>query len=198
MSEGKLTCICGGMFAGKSEELIRRVKRAVFAKEKIVVFTPDIDNRRGVGNIISHGNMDLQKATGIIPEVLKTNSTVDDLTTLKERLFIEQVDLVAIDEVQFFDKTIIDFVTDLICLDIKVIVAGLDMTANGKPFGPVPYLLAIAEEPVKLTSICSCCHKEASRTFFKNGILEKEVIVAGNDMFEPRCLKCWVKGQASH
>ena len=198
MSEGKLTCICGGMFAGKSEELIRRVKRAVFAKEKIVVFTPDIDNRRGVGNIISHGNMDLQKATGIIPEVLKTNSTVDDLTTLKERLFIEQVDLVAIDEVQFFDKTIIDFVTDLICLDIKVIVAGLDMTANGKPFGPVPYLLAIDEEPVKLTSICYCCHKEASRTFFKNGILEKEVIVAGNDMFEPRCLKCWVKGQASH
>jgi len=198
MSKGNLTCICGGMFAGKTEEMIRRIKGAVFAREKIVVFTPSIDNRRGVGNIISHGNIDLHKTTGIVPLVLKVNATAEEFRELRIRLVDDEVDLVAIDEIQFFEKTIIDFVTELICSDVKVIVAGLDLTANGKPFGPIPELLALSEEPVKLRSICSCCHKAATRTFFRNGTLKQEIIVGGNDLFEPRCLKCWVEGQTSN
>ena len=149
---GRLEVICGSMFCGKTEELIRRVRRAIIAKQHIQVFKPAIDNRFGLESVTSHDRQTIkaqavENAQGIINNLLP-NTTV-----------------IAIDEVQFFDDAIID-VVEMLANDkgIRVIVAGLDLDFRAEPFGPIPQLMCVAEEVMKLHAICVECGEPASRS----------------------------------
>ena len=151
-NSGRIEVICGSMFCGKTEELIRRVRRAIIAKQKVKVFKPSIDDRFGIQNITSH--------TGQSVAAVPVNSA-------REILEIGNGDttVVAIDEAQFFDDGITEVVEALVeSYGIRVIIAGLDLDFRGEPFGAMPQLLSIAEDVTKLHAICVCCGEEASRT----------------------------------
>ncbi|MFH1635466.1 MAG: thymidine kinase, partial [Chloroflexota bacterium] len=173
--------ITGSMFCGKTEELIRRLRRASIARQKVQVFKPIIDNRYAEEKVTSHAghNFDalpIQSAS----EILKR---VDDDTTV-----------VAIDEAQFFDDEIISITQNLAGRDIRVIVAGLDMDFRGEPFGPMPALMAQAERVDKLHAICMVCGELASRTQrLVNGhparYDDPVVIVGASELYEARCRK---------
>ncbi len=177
--KGHLELICGSMFSGKSEELIRRVKRAKIARQKVQVFTHAIDIRYGTAKVASHSGFDLdahpiQNAAQIVEQVLP------------------EVDVIAIDEAQFFDWQIADVVNGLANRGIRVIVAGLDTDFRGEPFGPMPLLMAQAEEVTKLNAICMVCGGPASRTQrLVNGnpaaYDDPVVVVGAQEMYEPRC-----------
>ncbi|NMB01081.1 MAG: thymidine kinase [Firmicutes bacterium] len=146
-----LEVIVGSMFSGKSEELIRRVKRAAIAKQNVLVFKPAIDHRYGVEKVAAHNGMavdcvPVQRAEDILRQV-------DDTTHV-----------VAIDEVQFFTDDVISVCQELVRKGKRVIVAGLDQDFRGEPFGPVPVLMALAEQVTKLNAICVVCGRFASRT----------------------------------
>ena len=138
---GRIEVICGSMFCGKTEELIRRVRRAVIAKQTVQVFKPIIDDRYGIERVTSHDGQNIEAQpianAGEIPALLSPKTTV-----------------VAIDEAQFFDDAIVPIVEDLAARGIRVICAGLDLDFRGEPFGPMPQLLARAEEVTKLHAIC--------------------------------------------
>lgn len=181
----KLEVICGPMFAGKTEELIRRVKRCTISGQDIQVFKPSMDYRYGVERIVSHGKTDLESATGVKPVPINT----------KERFVVgDNTKVVAFDEVQFFDPSwIVPVVDGLLADGIRVICAGLDMNTYGEPFGAVPVLLAKADEVTKLKAICVCCKEDAGRTYrelpyAKTG---EAVEVGGHGLYEPRCGACW-------
>lgn len=168
--------ICGSMFSGKTEELIRRLTRAKYARQKIQVFKPAIDNRYSSDHIQSH---DANK----IPSLIVSNAIdilgrVDDTTRV-----------VGIDEVQFFDDLIIEVVQRLANRGLRVIVAGLDMDFRGEPFGPMPILLSIAESITKLSAICVVCGKQASRTQRINHSNDV-VLIGAKDSYEARCRTC--------
>jgi len=173
---GWIEVICGSMYSGKTEELIRRVRRAQYAKQKIQVFKPAIDNRYDTENVVSHSQMKMPS--------FQVNST-DDI-----RRFLEaEAEVIAIDEVQFFDNTVIDLCEELANKGKRVIVAGLDQDYTGKPFGPVPHLLAVAEYITKNLAICVKCGNPANRT--QRLIHSKDqVIVGAADMYEARCRNC--------
>lgn len=179
-----LEVICGPMFAGKTEELIRRVKRCVLANQKVQVFKPLMDHRFGVDRITSHGKTDLEIATGVKPVAISED----------DRLLIQDdTDVVAFDEAQFFDEDwLVPVIDGLVEDGIRVICAGLDNNTYGEPFGSMPTLLAIADDFVKLKAICSVCKKDANRTFrdkpYGDG---KAVEIGGMGLYEPRCRKCW-------
>lgn len=181
----KLEVICGPMFAGKTEELIRRVKRCTFAGQKVQVFKPLMDHRFGVDRITSHGKTDLEAATGIKPMAVEDG----------ERLAIhDKTTTVAFDEAQFFDESwLLGIVHGLNKDGIRVICAGLDMNCYGDPFGTtMPALLAMADEVVKLRSVCVVCKEDANRTYRETPFpLNTNVEVGGLGLYEPRCLKCW-------
>lgn len=173
------------MFAGKTEELIRRVKRCVLANQKVQVFKPSIDFRYGVDKITSHSKTDLEVATGVQPVAISEG----------DRLVIEDdTEVVAFDESQFFlESWIVPVVKGLTKDGIRVICAGLDLNTYGEPFDSMPALLALADEITKLKSICVKCHKDANRTFREkpypsNGVA---VGIGGSETYEPRCLGCW-------
>jgi thymidine kinase len=178
-TKGRIELICGSMFSGKSEELIRRVKRAQIARQRVQVFTHAIDTRYGNAKVASHSGADLdahpiQRASQIIDQLLN------------------DVDVVAIDEAQFFDWEIAEVVNVLAQRGIRVIVAGLDTDFRGEPFGPMPVLMAQAEKVEKLNAICMVCGGEASRTQrLVNGqpaAFEDPVVVVGaNEIYEARC-----------
>jgi thymidine kinase len=177
------------MFAGKTEELIRRVKRAVIAKQHVLVFKPIIDDRYGTDSIVSHASIDLEKATGIKPEV------IDDPKKTLSHLGYRSVQLIVFDEAQFFDKTImIPMIGDMIGDKKRVVCAGLDLDAFGVPFGGMPEFLSMADEVVKLKSICVLCQDEANRTYRKVKTTE-QIVVGGAESYESRCYKCWRAGQ---
>jgi len=138
---GWIEVICGSMFSGKTEELIRRLKRAQFAKLKVEIFKPEIDNRYDENNIVSHDNN--QIASTAVPAAANI------------RILADTCDVVGIDEAQFFDDEIIRVCNDLANKGIRVIVAGLDMDFKGKPFGPMPALMATAEYVTKVHAICT-------------------------------------------
>ncbi len=177
--KGHIELICGSMFSGKSEELIRRVRRAKIAKQKVQVFAHAIDTRYGSAKVASHSGSDLdanpiQRASQIL--------------TLLE----PAVDVVAIDEAQFFDWEIAEVVNSLANRGIRVIVAGLDTDFRGEPFGPMPLLMAQAEEVTKLNAICMVCGGPASRTQrLVNGepaaFDDPVVVVGAQEMYEARC-----------
>ncbi len=149
---GRIEVICGSMFCGKTEELIRRVRRAIIARQKVKVFKPKIDDRYGIQSITSH--------TGQSVDAVAVESAAEILN-----LANGETTVVAIDEAQFFAEGIIDVVQRLVEeLNLRVIVAGLDTDFRGEPFGAMPQLLSIAEEVIKLHAICVVCGESASRT----------------------------------
>lgn len=175
---GFIEVVCGPMFAGKTEELIRRIKRLEYAKQNVLVFKPKIDTRYAIGEIVSHN---LSKKPSIIIE-----KSEEILTFIKD-----DTDAVVVDEVQFFDDGIIEIAEDLADKGIRVIVGGLDRNFRGEPFGPMPELLARAEFVTKLTAICVKSGLPATRT---QRIIDGKpahyddptILVGANESYEPR------------
>ena len=157
---GWIEVICGSMFSGKTEELIRRLKRAKFANQKVIIFKPVTDNRYSENKVVSHD------ANEIFSHSVKKANEILDL--------IEDFDVVAIDEAQFFDTEIVDVCNQLANSGIRVIVAGLDMDFKGKPFGPMPNLMAIAEFVTKVHAICV---KTGNLANFSHRISENDELV---------------------
>jgi len=186
---GWIEVICGSMFSGKTEELIRRLRRARIAKQKVQVFKPAIDTRYADREVISHDGLQI--------EATPVAGTAD----LRSRI-VPETTVVAIDEAQFFDDDIISLCTELADGGLRVIVAGLDMDFRGEPFGPVPTLMAKAEQVDKLQAICVCCGGPASRTQrLINGeparYDDPVILVGASEVYEARCRGCHeVRGRA--
>lgn len=179
---GWVEVICGVMFSGKSEELIRRIKRAVFAKQKIQVFKPTIDNRYDPICINSHSGVKFQAVS------IKNSESI--LSYLEP-----DTNLVAIDEIQFFDENIVKVVEEIADRGIRVIVAGLELDFRGEPFGIMPKILCIAEYVDKLHAICVKCSAPATRTqrLINNRPAHYHdpiIMVGASDSYEPRCRAC--------
>lgn len=183
-SEGWIEVICGCMFAGKTEELIRRINVLSYAKKKIVIFKPKIDNRYSETKIVSHSGTSIDCIV------------VDQATEVLEHVSRDpEIDVVAIDEVQFFDKNIVEICDYLADQGKRVMVAGLDKDFRGEPFGVMPELLTRAEFVTKLTAVCAKCGAPATRTqrlidgqpaSFNDPI----VLVGAREHYEPRCRHC--------
>ena len=176
---GTIEIVCGSMFCGKTEELIRRLRRAVIAKQNVQVFKPIIDNRYQAAKVSSHN--------GDVFEAQPINKAADLLKNLDSKTTV-----VGIDEAQFFDQELISIVYDLADRGIRVILAGLDMDFKGEPFGVMPELLAIAERVDKLSAICMVCGDAASRTQrLVNGkparYDDPVIIVGASELYEARC-----------
>lgn len=181
-STGWIEVICGVMFSGKSEELIRRIKRADFAKHKVQVFKPDIDNRYTSGCINSHSGMNF-KAISVQQDV--------DLISLID----PDTKVVAVDEIQFFHESMVNTLEKIADSGIRVIVAGLELDFRGEPFGIMPRILCVAEYVDKLHSICVKCSAPATRTqrLIDNKPAKYDdpvILVGASDSYEPRCRKC--------
>jgi len=180
---GWIELICGSMFSGKTEELLRRVRRAEIARQKVQLFKPAIDDRYGASRIASHNGLARDNAV-VVCSAQEILQLVDPDT-----------DVVAIDEVQFFDWTIADVCNELADRGVRVICAGLDTDFRGEPFGPVPLLLAQAEHVDKLHAICVRCGAEASRTQRlidgRPARYDDPIILVGADeVYEARCRRC--------
>lgn len=179
---GHLEVICGSMFCGKTEELIRRIRRATIARQPTQVFKHSLDNRYdGVSKVSSH--------TGQQLEAQHISHSSELLP-----LILPQTTVVAIDEVQFFDDGIIEVIEQLADRDIRVIAAGLDLDFRGEPFGTLPQLLSMAEEVTKLRAICVICGEPASRTQrLVNGhpahYDDPVILVGADESYEARCRK---------
>jgi thymidine kinase len=173
---GWIEVICGSMFSGKTEELIKRIRRAEYARQKIMVFKPIIDDRYDEQNIVSHSQMQAPS----IPIV--------DASDIYEHL-TDDVQVVAVDEAQFFDESLIGIANDLADRGIRVIVAGLDQDYKGNPFGCMPQLLSIAEYVTKNLAICLRCGNPANRTqrTIRSG---EQILVGSTDSYEARCRNC--------
>ena len=177
-SAGWIEVIAGSMFSGKSEELIRRLRRAKIARQKVQVFKPEIDERYSRDHIVSHSEM--------------THESTNVRTAADIRANIQpETEVVGIDEAQFFDNELVKVVNDLAEQGMRVIVAGLDQDYTGKPWEPMPQLLAVAEYITKTHAICMKCGQPANytqRTFES----EERVAVGGEGMYEARCRQCFV------
>ena len=176
--KGWIEVICGSMFSGKTEELIRRLKRAQIAHQKVEIFKPAIDTRYDLTDIVSHD------ASRIRSTPVESSGSIP--------LFASDVDVVGIDEAQFFDEGLADVAEQLALHGTRVIVAGLDMDFMGKPFGQIPAMLARAEYITKLHAICMQCGDIASYSYRKSAQLEK-VLLGEKDLYEPRCRDCFYK-----
>ncbi|MFT3843559.1 MAG: thymidine kinase [Lacibacter sp.] len=173
---GWIEVICGSMFSGKTEELIRRLKRARIANLKVEIFKPAIDVRYDEEKIVSHD------------ENAILSTPIDN--SQKILLLAQDVDVVGIDEAQFFDEEISHVCEQLAIKGIRVIVAGLDMDYKGKPFGQMPNLLAIADYITKLHAICVVCGNIANISYRKSAD-EGQVVLGEKDKYEPRCRHCY-------
>ena len=173
---GVLEVVTGPMFSGKSEELIRRLKRARIARQRVACFKPDIDLRYHRTAIASHSSQ-THEAT--------TVATVEDL---RSALYpqLSEVEVVGIDEVQFFDPAIIPFALELVALGKRVLMAGLDTTFSNEPFGPVPALMALADKVTKLSAVCMVCGQSAIHTQ-RLGQSQELVVVGAAGLYEARC-----------
>ena len=175
---GWIEVIAGSMFSGKSEELIRRLRRAKIARQKVQVFKPEIDSRFSNDHIVSHSEMRHESAN---------IRSADEVLAKVEA----GTEVVGIDEGQFFDNALVDVATQLAARGIRVIIAGLDQDYTGKPWEPMPQLLAVAEYITKTHAICMKCGQPANytqRTFES----EERVAVGGEGMYEARCRACFV------
>ncbi len=179
---GWIEIVCGSMFSGKTEELIRRVRRAKIARQKVQVFKPAIDDRYGLQEVTSHN--------GVRVEAIPVG-TVQSLASLIE----SDTAVVAFDEVQFYDGDVVGLCEELADRGVRVIVSGLDMDFRGEPFGPLPALMARAERVDKLQAICVVCGQPASRT---QRLLDGEpaafddpvILVGASEVYEARCRAC--------
>jgi thymidine kinase len=173
---GWIEIICGSMFSGKTEELIRRLKRAKFANLRVEIFKPKIDTRYSENEVVSHD-----------ANAIRSTAVDSPLSIL---LYASDVDVVGIDEAQFFDSSIVDVCQQLASNGIRVIVAGLDMDYLGNPFGSMPELMAVAEYVTKVHAICVKCGDLAhySHRLTKN---DKLVMIGEKDTYEPVCRHCF-------
>lgn len=177
-TNGWIEVICGSMFSGKTEELIRRIRRAEFAQQSILLVKPNIDTRYSVENVVSH------QGTAIKAQVVNDSSAISILWK-KEKI-------VAIDEAQFFDEGLAIVCEKLANKGVRVIVAGLDMDFKGIPFGPIPSILAMAEYVTKVHAICVSCGNLAQ---FSHRISsdEEQVVLGSINNYEPLCRTCFKK-----
>lgn len=176
---GWIEVICGSMFSGKTEELIRRVRRANFANQKVVIFKPKTDNRYSEQEVVSHN----ENAIKGIP-IEQSWEIMDHIADVK---------VVAIDEAQFFDGNLPDVCEKLALRGIRIIIAGLDMDFRGDPFGPMPHLLSVAEYITKVHAICPHCGNLATHSYRLSE--ERATVVLGEkDKYEPRCRTCYAMG----
>ncbi len=173
---GWIELICGPMFSGKSEELIRRLKRAAIARQAVRIFKPRIDDRYHAARIVSHSELSI--------DALAVTSS-DEIARAVE----PGTRVVGIDEVQFFDPGIVDVVERLASSGARVILAGLDQDYTGKPFDPMPHLMCIAEYVTKTLAICMRCGAPAGRSQ-RLTIATDRVLVGANDAYEARCRRC--------
>jgi len=175
---GTIEVITGSMFSGKTEELIRRLRRAQFAGLKVEIFKPSLDNRYSETRVVSHDDKSI------------VSTPVDNASAIL--LLTDDVDVVGIDEAQFFDGSIVEACNSLANRGIRIVVAGLDMDFMGNPFGPMPALLSIAEFVTKVHAICMRCGNLAQYSFRKSE--EEQVVVLGEkDKYEPLCRSCYIK-----
>jgi len=175
---GSIEIITGSMFSGKTEELIRRLRRAQFAGLKVEIFKPALDNRYSESSVVSHDQKSI------------ISTPVDNASAIL--LYAGDVDVVGIDEAQFFDNSIIEVCNKLADSGVRVLVAGLDMDFMGNPFGPIPALLSIAEYITKVHAICMRCGSLAQYSYRKSE--ESQVVVLGEkDKYEPLCRSCFNK-----
>ncbi|MDX8340842.1 thymidine kinase [Draconibacterium sp. IB214405] len=175
---GTIEVVAGSMFSGKTEELIRRLKRAKIAKQKVEIYKPMVDVRYSETEVVSHDENAIH------------STPVENSANIL--LLAGDVDVIGIDEAQFFDKGLIDVVTKLANMGIRVIVAGLDMDFKGVPFGPIPGLMAVADYITKVHAICVRCGSIAQ---FSHRLSEKEqvVLLGEKDIYEPLCRSCYNK-----
>jgi len=177
---GWIEVICGSMFSGKTEELIRRLKRAKIANLRVKIFKPSVDIRFHRQNIVSHDENTI------------SSTPVDQSQTILK--LAKDVDVVGIDEAQFFDNQLGDVCEKLAFRGIRVIVAGLDMDFMAKPFGQMPYLLARADYITKLHAICVKCGNIANYSYRKTTD-DEQVLLGKKEIYEPRCRICYQKGE---
>ncbi|KAF0235865.1 MAG: thymidine [Prolixibacteraceae bacterium] len=173
---GSIEVIAGSMFSGKTEELIRRLKRAKIARQKVEIFKPEIDVRYSKNEVVSHDENTIQSTpVGNSANIL---------------LLSGNVDVIGIDEAQFFDKGLVDVAVKLANMGIRVIIAGLDMDFKGIPFGPIPKLMAVADHITKVHAICVKCGNIAQ---FSHRLSDKEqtVLLGAKNIYEPLCRGCF-------
>jgi thymidine kinase len=177
---GWLEVVTGSMFSGKSEELIRRVRRAQIARQRVQLFKPRVDDRYAEDEIVSHSDMKMP------------SQTVATAREILERLD-DRTEVVAVDEAQFFDASLVGVVEGLANRGLRVIVAGLDQDYTGRPFDPMPQLLAVAEYVDKMLAICMRCGAPANRS---QRLVESRdvVVVGGAKQYEARCRRCFQLG----
>ena len=176
--KGSIEVVCGSMFSGKTEELIRRMKRAQFAKLKVEIFKPAIDVRYSEAEVVSHDRNAIQ------------STPVDSSQNIL--LMAHDVDVVGIDEAQFFDMGIVEVADELARRGIRVICAGLDMDFKGVPFGPMPALMAIADDVYKTHAICVHCG-DLAYVSHRTVSSDKRVLLGETESYEPLCRSCYEK-----
>lgn len=176
VKKGSIEVICGSMFSGKTEELIRRLKRANFAKQRVEIYKPKIDNRYSEEDVVSHDR------TSIRSTPVESSGSI--------MLMSSEVDVVGIDEAQFFDDGLVEVCRQLANNGIRVIVAGLDMDFRCTPFGPMPALMAIADDVYKVHAICVRC---GSLAYVSHRLVagEKQVLIGEMAEYEPICRDCY-------
>jgi thymidine kinase len=176
---GWIEVVCGSMFSGKTEELIRRVNRALIAKQAVAIFKPALDKRYDDIKVVSHNK----------------NEIISVPVEFSHQILPIAIDyeVVAIDEAQFFDDNLPKICNGLANQGKRVILSGLDMDFEGKPFGVMPHLIAIAEFVTKVHAICVCCGGVASYSF-RLSASKKQVLLGEKDIYEPRCRHCYMKG----
>ena len=175
---GRIEVVCGSMFSGKTEELIRRMKRAVFAHQKVEIFKPAIDTRYSDEDVVSHDSNSIR------------STPVDSSASIL--LLLSDIDVVGIDEAQFLDDGLVDVCNQLANRGVRVIIAGLDMDFKGVPFGPIPALCAIADDVTKVHAICVKCGNLA---YLSHRIVsgDKRVMLGEQTEYEPLCRECYQK-----
>jgi thymidine kinase len=173
---GSIEVICGSMFSGKTEELLRRLRRAQIAKLNVEIFKPKTDTRYDENAVVSHDLNSIQSTP------VETSSAI--------LLLDANTQVVGIDEAQFFDEDLPEVCNKLAQKGIRVIVAGLDMDFQGKPFGPIPALMAIAELVTKVNAVCVRCGSPAMYSF-RTVASESKILLGEKDSYEPRCRRCY-------
>jgi thymidine kinase len=173
---GRIEVICGSMFSGKTEELIRRINRVKIAKRDIAIFKPSIDQRYSSQDVVSHDKSAIE-ATPI-----ENSSSI--------LLLYHDADVVAIDEAQFFDRGIVDVCNTLANNGVRVIIAGLDMDYQGVPFGPMPELCAIADDVYKTRAVCVRCGHLANFSF-RTALSQEQVLIGEKSEYQPLCRHCY-------
>ena len=178
---GRIEVVCGSMFSGKTEELIRRLKRAKFAKQRVEIFKPSIDVRYSEEEVVSHDQ------NSIMSTPIDSSSSI--------LLLANDIDVIGIDEAQFLDDGLVNVCNELANRGIRVIIAGLDMDYRGVPFGPIPGLCAIADEVTKVHAICVKC---GSLAYVSHRLVEsdKRVLLGETQEYEPLCRECYQKAIA--